>query len=193
LEFTGPFESFVHRWGRVRNARNLEEDDDTRKHLDLLWEILIEELRVTLETRDNLLSHGVMTYDYLWTIFESKTLVFKGTGPTEDERLMSVAQAQAAQRIQASLHVWSEFVDWDGERFSMQADSTSIPRYEGTKKITELPVYPLKYHSDYIGVQKRCIAWAREWNLTASIHSSLQRESKRWFRGRQPHHSGHCY
>lgn len=54
-------------------------------------------------------------------------------------------------------------MDWDGERFGMQADTTSITRYEGTKKITELPIYPLKYYSDDIDVQKRRIARSRKW------------------------------
>ena len=38
-----------------------------------------------------------------------------------------------------------------------------VGNYEGARKITALSVYPLIYHPDTLGVQKRCIARTKGW------------------------------
>jgi hypothetical protein len=160
LEFAKPFEPFVHRWEKFRLARNHEEDPDTRDHLDLLWNILHAELKITLATRDDLLVHGVMTYDLLWTMFEPHTLVFQSMGEAEDERVMRVYSYGYSR---CAFSVNNRYVEWTGTKFGMDSDGSAIGSYSGTKKITDLPIYPLAYHSDKIGVQRRCISRAREW------------------------------
>ncbi len=62
LQFEHPFEAFVHRWEKFQAARWSEGDLDTRNHLDLLHDILIEELQPILETRDDFLKHGVRCF-----------------------------------------------------------------------------------------------------------------------------------
>jgi len=37
--------------------------------------------------------------------------------------------------------------------------------FQGTQRITGFNTFPLAYHPDSIGVQRRCIAWAREWQI----------------------------
>lgn len=65
LEFDAPFMHFVHRWEKFSEARNSEADPETNSHLDLLWDILYQELKIVLETRNDLLAHGVMAFKYL--------------------------------------------------------------------------------------------------------------------------------
>jgi hypothetical protein len=77
LEFEAPFRPFFHHWNKFCEARNVEEDADTRMHPDLLWEALEKELRSALAMRKDLLANGVITYDYLWTILDQPgTLIF---------------------------------------------------------------------------------------------------------------------
>lgn len=160
LEFAKPFEPFVHRWEKFRKARNHEQDEETRDHLDLLWNILYTELKITLATRDDLLVHGVMTYDLLWTMFEPKTLVFQTMGEEKDERVMRV---DSYGYTSCGFSVSNRFVEWTGKEFGMEADNAEIGKFKGTKKITDLSIYPLIYHADSIGVQQRCISRGREW------------------------------
>ncbi|KAK0101594.1 hypothetical protein ONS95_006757 [Cadophora gregata] len=158
LELKKPFEPFVHRWEKFRLARNYEQDPDTRDHLDLL-NIIYAELKFTLARRDDLLMHGVMRYDLLWTMFEPETLVFQEFGESKSERVTRVDSYSYGR----SFAVTSRYVEWEGTKFGMDSDCESIGSFNGTKKITDLKIYPLAYHRDAIGVQRRCIARAREW------------------------------
>jgi len=44
--------------------------------MNLLWGILHEKLKLVLKARDDLLSQGVMTFEYLVRIFSSYTFPF---------------------------------------------------------------------------------------------------------------------
>lgn len=158
LEFNKPFEPFVHRWEKFRSAKYTEADVETKQHLDLLWEFLEKELRLTLAKKYDLLANGVMTYSFLWTIFEPGTLVFTQIG--ESERVMRV---QSYGYGHNTFCVYNRYVEWSGKEFGMAEAASSICTYEGTRKITGLAVYPLIYHPDTLGAQKRCIDRAKEW------------------------------
>ncbi|KAH6679363.1 putative ATP-dependent zinc metalloprotease FtsH [Halenospora varia] len=160
LEFETPFEPFVHRWERLRTARNEEPDLETREHLDLLWDVLEEELRMTLDRVQDLISHGVMTYSKLWVLFEPGTVVFTKIGNVERVlRTESYYYSSCPSRF----NLYSKFVEWNGEEFGMERDSSSISSFTGTKKITDLSFYPLAYHPETTQVQERCIARGRLW------------------------------
>jgi hypothetical protein len=158
LEFESPFEPFVHRWEKFRSLKYLEEDGVTKQHLDLLWDCLEGELRLTLAKKYDLLANGVMTYSYLWTMFEPGTLVFTNVGG--NERVMRI---QSYDYGCNSFSVHNRFVEWTGHKFGMENHTSSIGSYDGTRKISALSVYPLIYHPDTLGIQKRCIARAKEW------------------------------
>jgi hypothetical protein len=158
LEFEKPFEPFVHRWEKFRSAKYTETDEVTKQHLDLLWECLEKELRLTLAKKYDLLANGVMTYDYLWTMFEPGTLVFSQMGG--NERVMRV---QSYSYQCNSFYAFNRYVEWSGKKFGMEDATSSIGTFDGTRRIINLSVYPLIYHPDSLGVQKRCIARAKEW------------------------------
>jgi hypothetical protein len=65
LAFFPPFEPFVHRWDIFEQTRYAEEHPENRVRMNLLWKILHEELKLVLETQENLLSQGVMTFEQL--------------------------------------------------------------------------------------------------------------------------------
>ncbi|KAF4633671.1 hypothetical protein G7Y89_g4442 [Cudoniella acicularis] len=160
LEFEKPFEPFVHRWERFRIARYEETDLETKEHLELLWDVLEKELRLTLAKQRDLVSNGVMTYDYLWTLFEPGTLVFMEAGDVE--RVVRADSYYYSAHCN-TFNLDSRFVEWAGTEFGMERDSSVISGFQGTKKITDLPVYPLAYHPETTEVQQRCIARGRKW------------------------------
>lgn len=51
LEFSKPFKRLVHRWEALTKAREEEQDEITKKHVDLFYKILEEELRDTLDRK----------------------------------------------------------------------------------------------------------------------------------------------
>jgi hypothetical protein len=76
LEFSAPFQPFVHRWERLMDARKEFIDGQASEHLELLYTVLEEELRETIREKQDLVSNGVVTFDLIWAIFEPGTLVY---------------------------------------------------------------------------------------------------------------------
>lgn len=87
LEFTAPFECFVHRW----NQLCLERDSLIRQdppsgfahvhqqavtHMKLLFSTLENELGAVIREKSDLVAHGVMKFDKLWVLFEPGCLVY---------------------------------------------------------------------------------------------------------------------
>lgn len=159
LEFKAPFKPFVHRWERFREAREKEQDEATKQHVDLLWTTLEQELKETLDMVKDLRVNGVMTYDLLWTMFEPGTLVYV---QGETERVMR-AESHYYDCHSGAFILSNRFVEWDGAKFGMKDESRSIPMFQGTKTIVDLQVLPLIHHVDSEGLQKRCIARGRVW------------------------------
>ena len=76
LTFTPPFEPFVHRWGRMVEAVEQEEDAETKAHVELLYKTLAAELEDNIKARDDFISNGVITYEHIWMIFEPGSVIF---------------------------------------------------------------------------------------------------------------------
>jgi hypothetical protein len=78
LVFRAPFHPFVHRWNRLIDL--MEEDDFevdlARQHLQLFHDTIYEELKNAIAAKIDLVKNGVITFEYLWTIFEPQTLVY---------------------------------------------------------------------------------------------------------------------
>ncbi|KAG9239197.1 putative ATP-dependent zinc metalloprotease FtsH [Amylocarpus encephaloides] len=167
LKFRKPFSPFIHRWERFEEAKDNETDPIAKKHLELLWDTLSSELQDTITTQKDLVANGVMTHDYLWTMFEPGCLVVQKSA--ESERVM-VVQHSTFDPCSKTLRLKTRFVEWSGDDFGWQEDRHTIERFEGTKKISELSMVPLAYHDDSVGVQQRCIARGRSWEALCGYH-----------------------
>jgi hypothetical protein len=144
-----------------------EQDPTISEHLRLLWTTLEEDMKDKLDRSKDLISNGVMTWDLLWTIFEPGILIYLSDSDYEKIRKL---QKYVIDSGTSSFKTESDYVDWDGKSFGMASESTEIPVYSGTKKITDLSVYPLAYHQDLAGVQKRCIARGRLFESYKGYH-----------------------
>lgn len=158
LEFNSPFKPFVHRWDKFREVREQEMDKETRQHVDILWETLEEDLKNTLDEKNDLIANGVITFELLWAIFEPGTLVFMQMGA--QERVLIVESHWYERGV---LNLSAKYVEWDGIRFGMNSDHTVFPKFDGTTAIVGLPAYPMAYHPDLEGLQRRCIARGKVW------------------------------
>ncbi len=156
LTFKAPFEPFVHRWERFAHAREVEENPKTKQHLDLLFTTLETELKDTIKAKNDLVSHNVITYEYVWTIFEPSDFVFTTKGPAECALQLQNAKFQNTRCGPAYVLNCDE-VDWDGENFGRGRTSLNIFEFSGTMPISQLGAYPLKYHSDEENLRKRLI------------------------------------
>jgi hypothetical protein len=168
LEFDAPFEPFVHRWEKLRNARAEVHDPATKEHLELLWTTLEAELKVKIDKSKDLIAHNVMTYDLLWTMFEPGTLVYANI--EGDDRILRTQSYSYSCYPVPCFQVFTELVTWDGQRFGTTVDTQEIGQYKGTESITNLSVFPLGNHPSAAGVQQCCILRGRIFESFKGFH-----------------------
>lgn len=169
LTFDAPFQPFVHRWERLVEAKEATSDVETKEHVELLFNTLETELKDTIKVKNDLVSHGVCTFEHVWTIFEPGDYVF-----TIQDSAESALQLQSADyrdtRCGKAYSLSSDEVDWDGENFGRNRTTLNIYKFSGTLPISQLGVYPLKYHSDEAKLKERLIARGRVFEELHGYH-----------------------
>lgn len=145
LTFSAPFEPFVHRWSKLVDAVENEEDSETKAHLRLFHKTLEEELHDSIKARDDFVLNGVITYDTCWMIFEPGSVVFTvDNGQKSAVRLVKGTYIQT--RCGNAYDLNCQVVDWDGENFGWDSTHIRVWEFQGTAKITKLSAFPLEYH-----------------------------------------------
>ncbi|KAL2004777.1 hypothetical protein VTN00DRAFT_3305 [Thermoascus crustaceus] len=167
VEFKSPFRPFVHRWTEFVMARDNEPDPETRKHVDLLFNLLDEELRDTIRSKEDLIANGAITHNLIWTIFEPGDIIF---GLQDGrERAYKFSRGETNCRT-GEYELTSIYVDFDGSEFCYRSHSSSVPGFEDTLPITSLPVFPLRFHPDASAIKKRLIVRGRLWEEHKGYH-----------------------
>lgn len=167
VKFKPPFQPFVHRWEQLNLARNGDLDEETKAHVDLLYDILEEEVRETVSRKNDLLSNGVISYDMIWALFHPGATVFSvvNSRPRIFARLV-----QSDYRGGSIFEMKAEYVDSDGEKFGYEVERFRIVEFHGTVPITSLQVFPLAYHSDRATLCEDLIARGKLWQTFKGYH-----------------------
>jgi hypothetical protein len=147
LEFSAPFEPFVHRWAAfLKYWKRDDLSDMARQHIDLLHDILQGEIGEDVREFEDFVLNGVVTFKSLWMIFQPGSIVLS---THEGETLSAFELSQSIYTKDSCgelLSILSDVVAWDGKNFGRRSESLSIRCFEGTKRITSLYVYPLHFH-----------------------------------------------
>ncbi|OAG06264.1 P-loop containing nucleoside triphosphate hydrolase protein [Paraphaeosphaeria sporulosa] len=157
VEFTAPFECFVHRWDRLQAERvalarknknaapvTAQVAKDAVAHLEVLCETLESELAGLIREKDDLIAHGVMRFENLWTLFEPGCLVYrKRDGHDRVYKLKSAKIENASSGRVYNLEC--QYVDFDGTNFGYNKETIIIKDFKGTKKIAKFEAYPLEF------------------------------------------------
>lgn len=147
LVFKAPFAPFVHRWQRFADLLTTTEDETTKKHLQLLYDVLGAELKDAIHARNDLVLNGVITFDHLWTIFEPGELVFStDEGKERVYELQSTVRCTDQKRGMDYLRIQARAIDWDGEKFGTSWEYLSDYEFEGTRPIVSLTAFPFEFH-----------------------------------------------
>jgi hypothetical protein len=166
LIFEAPFRPFVHRWaGFLKYLERQDLDDKTGEHLRLLHDILQEEIGTQIKEFQDFVLNGVITFQLLWMIFQPGSVVVaahKGPLSAFEVRDTAYATGQCPGFI-----VDVECVDWDGTQFGRSEESLSIPRFQGTRKISSLQAVPLSLRADKEELKLRLIERGKEFKSLA--------------------------
>lgn len=144
-----PFQSLFFHWQKIENVL-LDEHDGTfvNKHAQLLYHTLKEIYDNRFGKWKEMTSAGEITFDLVWTLFLPGTDVLSFAGA---EKVISKVTQTTYSKDFLGNSWWTtqeEYIEWDGNNFGWASTSTAIPCFSGRRKITKLPVCPLKYRFD---------------------------------------------
>ncbi|KAI1642236.1 putative AAA family ATPase [Daldinia loculata] len=145
LVFRAPFHCFFYEWNRLEKIVREIEDPVSKSHARLLRKVLRSELRETISQSNDLNQNGVITFDYLWTIFKPGIDVYA----FEDgyDRIYKLQRAQyitgpGGQFFQVTVNE----IDYDGDTSGYLSKILLIFNFPGTMKVSDLDVFPASYH-----------------------------------------------
>lgn len=175
LELSGKFEPIIHRWGRLKETvaalgDHSDEEKVTKQHANLFLDLLRREFEDVIDTSQDMLSQGVITYDLLWTAFQPSSLTYaRQDGQETALKLMSTKYGTDSHGNPV-FWVQGKYVDWDGSRWGSNKVNIMIPCYSGTKKIHQLPAFPLDYHPDKAALSERLLERGGRLEALAGSH-----------------------
>jgi len=182
LEFNAPFECFVHRWDQLQaELRTLASRKDSApaliaesaetalSHLQLMCSTLESELGSTIREKRDLVSHGVMKFHKLWTLFEPGCLVYSKVDGHDRLYKFKTAKFDTANSVKV-YKMDCQYVDFDGTQFGFNKETINITEFKGTKNISKFEAYPLTFHPNPEEVKARMMDRGRLFEAYRGYH-----------------------
>lgn len=158
LIFQAPFKPFVHRWAKLVEVVGGEADKETKAHLQLLYNVLEAELRETIASREDYIANKVITFEHLWTIFEPGCTIYASTWDRDCGSKFHHGDYFDHPKYGPTFVVYSQVVDWDGDRFGYAMAQKLVLAFKGTMAIADLEAFPLEFHPGENRIRKQLIA-----------------------------------
>ncbi|KAF2224822.1 hypothetical protein BDZ85DRAFT_259139 [Elsinoe ampelina] len=148
-----------------------EEQDATKlKHAELLYDLLVSEFQTLIDSSQDMKAKGVMTYEYLWTIFQPGSFIFSKV--EGQERVFRLRSGRYGQDRDGNPVFWliMLYVEYDGVRFGYQKLNVFIRAFNGTRGISTLSSFPLESHQHKDEVKARLLARGEKVEDLAGTH-----------------------
>ncbi|KAI8276246.1 hypothetical protein K4K56_001138 [Colletotrichum sp. SAR 10_98] len=148
VEFKAPFQPFFHRWRALQKCVEDAEgaDELAKQHVKLLYDVLAPEIKPQIERARDLRKNEVVSFDYLWTLFEPDTEAYARVD--DQDRLFLIKNARYEPRSDGSVvfTLKCQFVDTDGIRFGLASKVFEVHMFDDLLPIRELAIYPSNLH-----------------------------------------------
>ncbi|KAI9683792.1 MAG: hypothetical protein M1822_005982 [Bathelium mastoideum] len=124
-----------------------------------------EDFGSDIESLATLSEHGEITFDLLWSLFPPRVKVFTQGNKLQEPQVMDF-QLGEYKRLPDGTDIYEldvKIISHDGVDFGYGAMTQTIRGFPGAKKVTSLPIYPLKYHPDVQTITQKLIARGRKY------------------------------
>ncbi|KAF9774349.1 hypothetical protein IL306_007650 [Fusarium sp. DS 682] len=176
LEFHAPFREFYYRWDEFKRAdpsKHGNSSFEESAHYTLLANIIHAEIEPRIEQASDLLKNGVISFDYVWALFEPESEVY--TKIEGRDRLFALSSGNYSKisdgRVAYMLNV--RYIDTDGDTFGYTEASLTILPFENIKPILELEVIPARFCPDFNKVKERLVQRGRVFESLRGIHHRM--------------------
>ncbi|KAF4456409.1 hypothetical protein F53441_1479 [Fusarium austroafricanum] len=164
LEFKAPFREFYYRWddfNRADPTKNGSENLKACSHFKLLANLVHAEIKPHIEQVSDLLKNGVISFEYVWALFDPDIEVF--TKIDGHDRLFHLRNSSYS-KVQdgGSAYVLNvRYIDTDGDGFGYRNTCLAIWSFENLKPILELEVIPSRLCADIDETKARLVQRGR--------------------------------
>ena len=141
----------------------VDRSSDDLKQLQQVIEFLEDWFQPTIEEMTQLLAHGEITYDLLWALFKPNETVFTNDQDSEQPRSFIYDFGEPQDRKgQKYFEMVCRSLHYDGKFFGEVQSFLKVPEFRGARKITQLEVFPLKYHEQVADVKQALVERGRK-------------------------------
>ncbi|KXH34786.1 hypothetical protein CSAL01_00367 [Colletotrichum salicis] len=167
LTFLAPFHQFFWRWEPFEKAVAEEKDDTVKKILAILRGLVKRELAGAFAVNKELVSHGVITFNYLWVLFAPGELIYSADDSHDRFYVLrSCSSRDIATELSLSYIAWG----YPAMQFGTVHEDISIENFLGSRPIDSLPAFPAKYLRDFSGMQAKLVERGRRYANLAGTH-----------------------
>lgn len=121
------------------------------QHLKVLLKYLDKDFADTKKALYPLLENEMITFDLLWALFKPNIIAFTPTYNDNDQpRAFKLEYANLESSIMNGTwySIEGRYLEYDGKVFGMGNMHADVPSFKGSRKISSLACYPLKYHKN---------------------------------------------
>ncbi|OAX79786.1 hypothetical protein ACJ72_05891 [Emergomyces africanus] len=154
----------------VKQLKNLAKSEKKKKakrlaatksaHLKILVKYLDNDYAETKKTLYPLLESNMITFDLLWALFKPNTIAYTPTYSSPDEpRAFKIEYASKESSFMKGqwYEIEGRYLEYDGKSFGLGTMSVEVESFKGSRKISSLACYPLKYHRDPEGLKAKLV------------------------------------
>lgn len=172
LEFHAPFHEFLYRWGDFRKAEPSDNEDNAeeRKHYKMLFDIISPEITAHIDQKNDLISNGVMSFDYVWTLFEPGIEIYSRV---DDQDRLFVLDSGSYRKLPNGSVIYDlscRYIDTDGKSFGYATTSLAISQFENVMPVLELGVLPSHFQPNMQEIRSRLEARGQKFASLNGVH-----------------------
>ena len=123
-------------------SKRMEEDEQTKEHLELLCKIINEELGTTIDDFETLEPEKKITHDLLWTLFPPGTFVISAARPYHQGYRVARTPMYINDHADNYMYAECEYVKFDGLQYGIVTTLVIFPHFEGKQEISKLNAFP---------------------------------------------------
>ncbi|KAI1371957.1 P-loop containing nucleoside triphosphate hydrolase protein [Hypoxylon crocopeplum] len=163
-------ELFFHSWDGLQEALqrakvSSEPNQELIDDLKVACDFVKEDHGSTIMNRSSLLAAGEITWSLLWTLMKPNSLVYHYHELTEQHQILRFRSIKMCTPSGAPPY-WKlncDIIADDGTRFGLAREPAAldIEEFQGTRTITDLPVYPLDINPEADKIKEEALERGR--------------------------------
>ncbi|KAI9699023.1 MAG: hypothetical protein M1836_003212 [Candelina mexicana] len=151
-----PPKPLFHYRKELEDYKHAKADEETKKHLELLFKFVDSVLKSQVERFKDLTKRGITAFSLVWMLFKPGDIVY--TEKDGQPCCYMIAKCDVSRNFFGkSWHLTCIGTNYDGSKFGKTSEVLKIPQFEGTRDITSLNVFPLRFHSQESQVKARLL------------------------------------